>query len=124
MFDVATVLHWFGFEGERKTALLHGYFGGEATPHQLAKLELMRQVVSCYYAVVFLLLPLQRGEIPPALDLDRSTLPSFAEARAMMRTRTIPLAMAEDHTRFSLVMVNDALGRMEREEYREAVRVL
>lgn len=123
-FDVATVLHWFGFEGERKAALLHGYFGTEPDAMQRAKLALMQQVVSCYYAVVFLLLPLQRKEIPPALEVDRATLPDFSEARAAMRTRTLPLTTAADHTRFSLIMVNDALGRMEGEEYGEAVRVL
>ncbi len=116
-FDLATVLHWFGFAGERERALLHGYFGGAPTAWQQAKLELMRQVVSCYYAVVFLLIPLQRKEFPPALDLDRDSLPSFTDIRAAMRDGTVPLATAADHARFSLVMINDALRRMENVEY-------
>jgi Ser/Thr protein kinase RdoA (MazF antagonist) len=124
MFDVATVLHWFGFIDEREAALLRGYFGGEPTAAQRAKLELMRQVVSCYYAVVFLLIPLQRGEIPPSIEVDPAALPTFAAARAMMHARTIPLATPEDHVRFSLIMVNEALQRAERVGYREALRMM
>lgn len=124
MFDVATVLHWFGFAGEKANALLEGYFGGTPTAQQLAKLELMRQVVSCYYALVFLLLPLQRGEVPPALDLDRDTLPSFAEARAWMRDRTIPLTSGGDYVRFSLIMVNEAMAAQATERFRSALTLL
>jgi hypothetical protein len=81
-------------------------------------------VVSCYYAVVFLLIPLQRGEIPPSIEVDLASLPTFANARAMMGTRTIPLATPEDHVRFSLIMVNEAMHRMAAVEYPEALGMM
>jgi Ser/Thr protein kinase RdoA (MazF antagonist) len=124
MFDVATMLHWFGFAGASEAALLRGYFGAEPSALQLAKLELMRQVVSTYYAVVFLLIPMQRGELPPPLDVDPASLESFAEARRGMRDRRLPLATPADHVRFSLIMVHEAMRRMETPEYQVAFRMI
>jgi Ser/Thr protein kinase RdoA (MazF antagonist) len=108
MFDVATMLHWFGFAGDREAALLAGYFGGTPTPLQRAKLEVMKQVVSCYYAVIFLLLTLQHGELPPPLDPDPASLPTFADTRASMRDGSLALDSAADRVRFALVMIHDA----------------
>jgi Ser/Thr protein kinase RdoA (MazF antagonist) len=124
MFDVATILHWFGFRGAREKQLLDGYFGGAATPLQLAKLDLMKQVVSCYYAMVFLLLTLQGGELPPSLDPDPASLPTFADTRVAMRDGTLALGTAEDRVRFALIMVNDARRTAAEPRFTEAMELL
>ncbi|HEY4321319.1 MAG TPA: phosphotransferase [Gemmatimonadales bacterium] len=124
MFDVATVLHWFGMEGEREEALLRGYFGAEPTALQRAKLELTRQVVLCYYGLIFLLLTLQAGEVIPALDPEPDTLPTFAETRLLLATGKLPLGNAAQRTEFSLIMINDAMRRMAAPSYGAAVATL
>lgn len=124
MFDVATVLHWFDMEGGREAALLHGYFGVEPTALQRAKLELMRQVVLCYYAVIFLLLTLQRGETVPLLDPTAESLPTFTGTRLRLATGELPLETAAQRTGFSLIMINEAMRRMAGPSYAAAVATL
>ncbi len=124
MFDVATILHWFGFTNAQADALLQGYFGSTPTAMQLAKLEVMKQVVSCYYATVFLLLTLQHGELPPPLDPDPASLPAFADTRAAMREGMLALETAEDRVRFALVMINDAQRAGKRPEFAQAIELL
>jgi Ser/Thr protein kinase RdoA (MazF antagonist) len=124
MFDVATIIHWFGFSGDRETALLRGYFHGKPSPLDAAKLEVMRQVVACYYALVFLLLTLQHGELPPPLDPDPSTLPVFADARAAMHDGTLALGSAEDRVRLALVMIHDARRRATRPDFVRSMAIL
>lgn len=124
MFDVATLLHWFGFAGEAERALLQGYFRGAPNPVEMARLRVMRQTVACYYALVFLLLTLQRGELPPAIDPDPATLPTFAEARMGLRSGTVALATPADRVRFALVMINDARRAATQPEFTQAMKRL
>jgi Ser/Thr protein kinase RdoA (MazF antagonist) len=121
MFDVATLLHWFGFTAEQERALLQGYFRGAPNPVEAARLRVMRQTVSCYYAMVFLLLTLQAGELPPPLDPDPARLPSFAEARMGLRAGTLALESAADRVRFALVMINDARRAASQPQFAQAM---
>lgn len=122
MFDLATMIHWFGFEGDERAALLAGYFGGDATSEQVAKLELMAQVTSCYYGIVFLLLTLQAGQTLPVLDPE--TLPTFPEARAQLATGALAIGSAHGRTVFSLAMIRDALRRMDTPPFAAAMLTL
>jgi thiamine kinase-like enzyme len=123
MFDVATAIHWLGLTAVQEDALRHGYFGAEATPLERAKLVLMQQVVSCYYAIVFLLLAMQSGGVP-ALDPDPDTLPSFEAMRTALRAGDAALESGEDRVRFALVMVQEARRRMQSPEYAHSLTVL
>ena len=96
----------------------------EAAPLDAAKLEVMRQVVACYYAIVFLLLSLQHGELPPPLDPDPNTLPTFANARAEMTDGRLPLGTPEDRVRLALVMIQDARQRTAHPDFVRSMALL
>ncbi|MES2123479.1 MAG: phosphotransferase [Gemmatimonadota bacterium] len=109
MLDLATVRHWFRLPPAAEELLLNGYFGGEPTPFQRAKLDLMQQVVSINYASVFLLLALQDGQGIPPLDPPLESIPEFAEATPKLADGSLRLDTAAGKTEFALILVKDAL---------------
>lgn len=124
MQDLATIRHWFRVPAEAETLLLEGYFGGEPTPFQRAKLDLMQQVVSINYALLFLLLALQAGEGIPALNPRLADIMTFADVTPKLGDGTFSLDSATEKTEFSLVLVKDALTAMDTPAFRSALVII
>lgn len=124
MLDLATIRHWFRVPAEMETLLLEGYFGGEPTPFQRAKLDLMQQVVSINYALIFLLVILQEGGGIPPLHPHLDNIPSFAEVTPKLAAGTLSLESAIGKTEFALVLVKDALAQMDSPEFRSALAIV
>ncbi len=79
MFDVASALLWFRLADAAERDLLQAYFDRAPTVLEIAKLELMKHVVRCFYMLVFLLIALPDGGVGAMHAIDRATLPSFAD---------------------------------------------
>ncbi|MES2305083.1 MAG: phosphotransferase [Gemmatimonadota bacterium] len=124
MQDLATVRHWFRLPAEAESLLVQGYFGGEPSPFQHAKLELMQQVVSINYAILFILLGLQDGEGIPPLDPDPANIPTFAETVAQLAQGLLPLDTVTGKTEFALVLAKDASARMGTSGFRAALTMV
>jgi aminoglycoside phosphotransferase (APT) family kinase protein len=123
-FDLATAIHWFVLSPAQEAVLLGAYFGAEPDACQRAKLELMKQVSWCYYALVFWLLALQRGETVAPLMPEDKPLPSFAAAVRAVAAGTMNLESSANGLRFSLIIANEALGAMDRPEFARALATL
>ncbi|MEO5800553.1 MAG: phosphotransferase [Gemmatimonadales bacterium] len=124
MQDVATIRHWFRLPAEAEARFLAGYFGGEPTPFQRAKLDLMQQVVSINYAIIFLLVALQAGEGIPHINPSFANIPTFAETTALLGQGALPLDTPLAKTEFALALVKDALIAMETPAFRSALALL
>lgn len=124
MQDVATVRHWFRLPAEAEALFLAGYFGADPTPFQRAKLDLMQQVVSMNYALIFLLIALQAGEGIPPINPSLANIPTFAETTILLRDGLLPLDTPLAKTEFSLVLVKDAMTAMETPEFRAALTIV
>ncbi|WNG26241.1 aminoglycoside phosphotransferase family protein [Cystobacter fuscus] len=122
--DLTTAMLWFDFPPAREETLLRAYWGAEPTAWQRAKLELMRQVSRCFYAVVFLLLALQNGQQPPAPLPRREQLPSWSETRRALGTGTLEAQGVEYRFQLSLILARDGLEAMERSEFARASQLL
>lgn len=122
-FDLATVIHWFGFSPEQERGLLSAYLGREPDARQWAKLELMRHVSSCFYALVLLLLLLQAGHTSPP-PLPDGPLPRFGELLKAIAAGAYRMDSPVTRLQSSLAMFNDALERMERPEFARALELL
>lgn len=124
MQDLATIRHWFRVPAAMEALLLEGYFGAAPTPFQRAKLDLMQQVVSINYAIIFLLLALQDGEGIPPLHPHLDNVPSFAEVLPGLADGSMTLATAAGKTEFALVLVKDAIVAMDTPAFRSALAIV
>ena len=124
MFDVASTIHWFRLDDSRERDLLHAYFGRTPTAHELAKLELMKQVAWCYYMPVFQLISLADGGVGAMHTVDRASLMSFADFVDGIGRGEQQLQKADTRRQLSLVLGNTALTAMRRREFTEALEQL
>ena len=122
--DLATAIHWFVLAPAQEEALLRAYFGGEPDDWQRAKLELMKQVSWCFYAVVFLLLATEGGQTSPPAPPESAQLPGFADAVRAARAGTMSLQSPADMVRFSHIIANESLRAMARPEFAHALALL
>lgn len=122
-FDVAAVIIWVAGTPALEEELLRGYFQGAPTAWQLAKLELMKQVVFCFYGIVFCLISLRGGQA--ALDAGAAKVPArFGEALLMVGAGELALGVPADGVSFGLSMVREALLMQERPEFAAALALL
>ncbi|MBL0170900.1 MAG: phosphotransferase [Gemmatimonadaceae bacterium] len=121
MFDVASTIHWFRLDDSRERDLLRAYFDRTPAAHELAKLELMKQVAWCYYMLVFLLISLPDGGVGAMHAVDRDRLMSFADFVDGIGRGEQHLHQADTRRHLSLVLGHSALKAMRRKEFTEAL---
>ncbi|MEP6591929.1 MAG: hypothetical protein ABJC19_12180, partial [Gemmatimonadota bacterium] len=109
---------------EAEALFLAGYFGADPTPFQRAKLDLMQQVVSINYAILFLFIALQVGEGIPPIDPPLADIPTFAETAVRLGQGALPLHTPLGKTEFALVLVKDAMAAMEAPRFHSAMAIV
>lgn len=124
LFDLATVIHWFGLTATQEAALLHAYFGAAPDEWQWAKLELMKQVSWCFYAMIYMMIALHLGQktLPPTLE--QEALPCFADAVRAIGNGTMKPYLPDTSFTFSLVIVNEALKAMNQPAFARACAII
>lgn len=112
LFDVGSVIHWFRLGADREQALLAAYY--ERTPSDLerARLVLMKQVVWCYYMLVFLLIALPDGGTGDMHTVAVDEIPSFSDFIDGVGRGEHQLHVAATRRRMSLVMAREFLQAM------------
>ncbi len=124
ILDVAGLLHWFGFDAERRAAFLLAYHDGAPTPIDEAKLLVMEQVSWCFYMLVFLLISRGEDGLGNLDDIAPPSLPTFAEALTQIRDGTMRLHEASARRRLSLVMARQSLHDMAQPDFQIALERL
>ena len=124
MFDVGSIVHWFRLDRDREQALMHAYFDRAPTEIERAKLTLMKQVVWCYYMLVFLLIALPDGGVGDMETVEPQDIPRFADFIDGVMRGEHQLHVANTRRRLSLVMAQEFLAAMPGTETTAALSLL
>jgi aminoglycoside phosphotransferase (APT) family kinase protein len=124
LFDVCSALHWFRLDTTREAALLSAYYGRTPSAQERARVELMKQVVWCYYMLVFLLIALPDGGVADMDQIPRDSLPRFSSFIDGVVRGEHQLHLAPTRRLLSLILGRESLLTMQRAEYTEAIALL
>lgn len=124
MFDVGSIVHWFRLDRAREQALVQAYFDRDPSTAERAKLSLMKQVVWCYYMLVFLLIALPDGGVGDMDRIESHDIPRFTDFIDGVARGEHQLHVANTRRLMSLVMAQEFLAAMSWPETAEAFSTL
>ncbi|MGZ3304646.1 MAG: DUF2239 family protein [Asticcacaulis sp.] len=115
--DLATAANFFAREEGDSERLLAAYFGRKPEPVEMAKLEVMRQVIRIYYGVMLLS---AARRLDGNLELD----PGLFETSAMTRTGSPDVTTAVGQIGLAASLLRTALAQSDGASYLQALHRL
>jgi thiamine kinase-like enzyme len=120
--DLGSLLFWVFRSPAQQAALLDAYFGGEPSARDRAKLTVVRELSSCFYATVFQLLAASGGALTSPSNED--DFPSVAEAFKALASGALNFGSPEGRWRFAGAVARDSLRAVESPGFEEALAAL
>jgi thiamine kinase-like enzyme len=118
--DLSIVANFFVKDDSQEEDYLSAYFGEPAGEYRRARLYLMRQALSMFYATL-LLLEASRAGLSIAADM---TTPDFREYHQDLISDKIDMLKAEAKAQYGMIHLREALLNMRTVRFEEAVALV